>query len=138
MSDDLHFCLYRSESTRPDAYRVMEEVAPVADKYNRQFGLTGALYTESDFFFQWFEGPQAACDGLLAILYADPRHGSIKVLASGRLRQRMFPDWRMLMLQRRDDSLFDYLAEHGRAGREGEVMAICDFLRDLAVARLAG
>lgn len=129
---DLGFVLYRSQAEMPARSTAETAMVTRARERNAVEGLTGMLYRESDYFFQWFEGPPAACAGLLARLATDPRHSGLMILAEGRLDARLFPDWRMGIIHRQQESLFDYIAENGQPGRNGEATAIRDFMLNLA------
>ncbi|MDN4588123.1 hypothetical protein DBA29_06375 [Xenophilus aerolatus] len=70
-----------------------------AARCNEAAGITGALATLEDDFFQYLEGTTAALDALLLKLLADPRHSDLKVLERRAIPRRMFGDWRMAHLQ---------------------------------------
>lgn len=70
-----------------------------AARHNEAVGITGALATLDDDFFQYLEGPPQALDALLLKLLADPRHAELKVLERRAIPRRMFGDWRMAHLQ---------------------------------------
>lgn len=129
---DLSFVLYRSEALMPVASKEEAALIAQARERNRVEGISGLLYRESDYFFQWFEGPTQACADLLARLRADPRHAGVTVLAEGPLDRRHFANWQMGLVHRGEESLFDYIADHGLPGRNGEATAIRDFMLGLA------
>ncbi len=134
---EMSFVLYRSQADLRDGSAEQAAMVAQAQANNARDSLTGALYRESDYFFQWFEGPKSSCDSLLARLRVDPRHHDIHVLGAGPLAARLFPDWRMVLLARGADSLFDHIALHGKAGANGDALAIRDFLLERAVGLAA-
>lgn len=125
----LSFVLYRSDAAEGDPARYLDAILAEAHAFNAAQGITGALYTEAGYFFQWFEGATAACDRLHAKLRRDPRHSNMTVLAEGPLPARLFERWSMARLHRGAESLFDYISLNGRAGSEGTAVAVRDFLR---------
>lgn len=66
-----------------------------ADQRNDASGLTGYLILEEGYFYQYFEGPAAACNRLMSDLHDDTRHTDIKILGSGLGYERRFSDWAM-------------------------------------------
>lgn len=130
---ELSFVLYRSDAAEGDPARHLDAILTEAQPFNTAQGITGALYTEAGYFFQWFEGPTVGCDRLRAKLLRDPRHSNMTVLGEGPLPARLFERWSMARLDRGAESLFDYISLHGQAGSEGTAVAIRDFLRMRAV-----
>ena len=44
---------------------------------------------------QLLEGPEASVLALLSIIRADPRHEKLVILDEWRMRERIFPEWKM-------------------------------------------
>jgi hypothetical protein len=70
-----------------------------AARHNEAAGLTGALATLDDDFFQYLEGTPQSVEALLRKLLVDPRHSDLKVLERRAIPRRLFGQWRMAHLQ---------------------------------------
>ena len=67
-----------------------------SQRRNVQRNITGVLVFGSGVFFQWFEGPPAEVENLIASLHGDPRHYDIVPLdRSVEKRERLYPNWEM-------------------------------------------
>lgn len=74
-----------------------------ARRNNPEQGITGLLVFGSGIFFQWLEGPRDNVTQLMALIAADPRHGNVVTIsASEELRERLFPDWDMELVDSAD------------------------------------
>jgi hypothetical protein len=62
---------------------------------NRQLDITGALVFTERHFAQYFEGPRASVDELMASIRRDPRHHDIDVVLERELAARRFAAWAM-------------------------------------------
>jgi hypothetical protein len=62
---------------------------------NRRNGLTGALLYHRDRFVQILEGPEDIVRERFAVIAADPRHKSVRVLRELTIADRQFPEWTM-------------------------------------------
>lgn len=90
----------------------VDEMVQSALRNNRQFDITGFLVFNGQNFLQLIEGPGEALRGLMAMLYADPRHEGIVQLAALEIEERSCADWVMQRIRLSDD----------KAGR-GELLA---------------
>ena len=67
-----------------------------ARRNNARDDITGALICRNDLYLQLIEGAAPAIDALYARIVRDDRHSDVRLLVSGTVEQRMFPEWRML------------------------------------------
>lgn len=62
---------------------------------NAHDDLTGLLVYRDGRFLQLLEGPDDAVRKRMAVIEADDRHGTIRVLLEDEIEERQFPDWTM-------------------------------------------
>ena len=71
-------------------------IIELSKRRNATRDITGVLVFGSGVFFQWFEGPPAQVESLIASLHGDPRHYDIVTLSrSVEKRERLYPNWEM-------------------------------------------
>ena len=81
----------------------VDRIIAVAHRVNPVKGITGLLVFGSGIFFQWLEGPREHVTQLMANISRDPRHSSIIPLSeSEEVRERLFPDWAMELVNTDD------------------------------------
>jgi len=95
-------CYQSRAKQRPSAADLAQLVLEARER-NRQFGVTGMLVHEGDRFFQWIEGPGDALEGLWSSIRRDDRHSDIELLGEGVTPIRLFSEWDLRFLHRRDD-----------------------------------
>jgi hypothetical protein len=66
-----------------------------AVKQNKQMGLTGVLFYESQHFGQILEGAQTEVMDIWDKIKSDPRHQDIRLLGVEDIAERSFPSWSM-------------------------------------------
>jgi methanogenic corrinoid protein MtbC1 len=94
-------CYQSRAKLRPSAEDLAQLVIEARER-NRQFGVTGMLVHEGGRFFQWLEGPGAALEGLWSSIRRDDRHDDIELLGEGVTPIRLFSEWDLRFLHRRD------------------------------------
>jgi methanogenic corrinoid protein MtbC1 len=94
-------CYQSRAKQRPSSHDLAQLVEEARER-NRQFGVTGMLVHEGDRFFQWIEGPGAALEGLWSSIRRDERHSDIELLGEGVTPIRLFSEWDLRFLHRRD------------------------------------
>nr|WP_298930901.1 BLUF domain-containing protein [uncultured Erythrobacter sp.] len=67
-----------------------------ARRNNSAKDITGALVCRADLYLQLIEGPADKIDALFGEIAADDRHTNVRVVFSGPVEARLFPDWAML------------------------------------------
>ena len=77
-----------------DGGEIFKIVSGAAPK-NRAMEITGMLVVVDGRFFQAIEGPKDSIESLMASLYADKRHHSLRVLRRRNIANRQFADWSM-------------------------------------------
>jgi methanogenic corrinoid protein MtbC1 len=94
---------YQSRTKRRPSSDDLAKLVIEARERNRRFGVTGMLIHEGDRFFQWLEGPGVALEGLWSSIRRDDRHSDIELLGEGVTPIRLFSEWDLRFLHRRDD-----------------------------------
>lgn len=87
--------IYRSQPFGFDS-AMLAGILSAARRNNPRDSITGALICRHDLYLQLIEGPESAIDALYARIAVDDRHGDVRVLLTGTVDERMFPDWAML------------------------------------------
>jgi hypothetical protein len=81
----------------------VDRIIAASQRHNPRKGITGLLVFGGGVFFQWLEGPRDSILALVQRLHSDPRHDSIIALdESEEVRERMFPDWAMELVDSSD------------------------------------
>ncbi len=73
----------------------LERLVSFATERNKQLGITGYLLYRSGYFIQLLEGPKENLELVYGRIALDKRHGRLRLLFDGELKQRQFPDWGM-------------------------------------------
>ena len=81
----------------------VDAMVQAALRNNRQFDITGFLLFNGQNFLQLIEGSGESLRGLMAMLYADPRHEGIVQLAALEIAERTCADWAMQRIRLSDD-----------------------------------
>ncbi len=87
--------IYRSQPFGFDR-ATLAGILATARRNNPRDEITGALICRHDIYLQLIEGPATAIDALYARIERDNRHGDVRLLLTGDVTARMFPDWAML------------------------------------------
>ena len=75
-----------------------EQIATIhqqAERNNQRLGITGVLLVTSLHFLQLLEGPAKQVQARFAVIAADPRHQSVRLVSERPVQQRQFPHWQM-------------------------------------------
>jgi hypothetical protein len=81
----------------------VDRIIAASQRHNPRKAITGLLVFGGGVFFQWLEGPRDSILALVQTLHADPRHDTIIALdESEEVRERMFPDWAMELVDSGD------------------------------------
>lgn len=75
-----------------------EQIAAIhqqAERNNQRLGITGVLLVTSRHFLQLLEGPAKQVKARFAVIAADPRHQSVRLVSERLVQQRQFPHWQM-------------------------------------------
>lgn len=89
------YALYWSKAIYPEFGRHDLDILRASLRHNSRVGLTGFLYREKDYYFQYLEGGAAALEELLARLAKDPRHYDFEIISRGSHPARQFGYWSM-------------------------------------------
>lgn len=87
--------------TESDLAAILESARHI----NALEGVTGLLVFNGVKFLQIVEGSEAAIDGLVARLRADPRHNGFEIHDERMVTRRSFPDWSMELVRVDSDVL---------------------------------
>lgn len=102
----LYNLVYCSRASAPMDKPGLEKIIATAQHYNPRFGITGLLVYGSGIFFQWLEGPKDNVTSLMKMIAGDARHVDVVLLSEDEeIRERLFPNWDMELVQSEDISL---------------------------------
>jgi hypothetical protein len=109
----------------------VDRIIAVSQRHNPLNGVTGLLVFGGGVFFQWLEGPRESILALVQRLHADPRHDTIITLdESEEVRERMFPDWAMELVN--SDDIREVLADaHDNAENDATAQALHRMLEQI-------
>ncbi|MGC8202796.1 BLUF domain-containing protein [Aliiroseovarius sp. PTFE2010] len=94
-SEQTEFVIYRSEVIHPQDHLSNLDILRAAEARNGMLELTGFLSRDHRHFVQFLEGQTEDLTKVMSMTERDPRHHSMKILASGRQDARQFADWDM-------------------------------------------
>lgn len=98
---DSIYLLYASNSNVGSDRKELNRILNISQKMNMICEITGFLYLEDGVFMQYLEGPRKAVFETLGRIKKDPRHHGLRLLATGDITQRYFPNWQMGFVQQR-------------------------------------
>lgn len=81
---------YASVACRKSGKNAVQQILQSATERNTALGVTGALYSDGDTFFQVIEGEEPVLAQLMSLILRDPRHGEITILDQFDLDARRF------------------------------------------------
>ena len=89
--------IYVSRKTlpAPKNAEAINDILLVSRERNKLLQVTGALFSASNTFAQFIEGPKLAIDQLMESISRDARHRDVKVVSVKDDVPRTFPDWTM-------------------------------------------
>ena len=96
-SDLVTSLIYVSRKTlpAPKNAEAINDILLVSRERNKLLQVTGALFSASNTFAQFIEGPKLAIDQLMESISRDARHRDVKVVSVKDDVPRKFPDWTM-------------------------------------------
>lgn len=74
---------------------LVEDILRSSVPNNRAFGITGALLLCAGWFLQTLEGRRVDVSVTYRRIETDPRHGALRLVASGPVPERLFSQWSM-------------------------------------------
>ncbi|MDK9725506.1 MAG: ABC transporter substrate-binding protein [Sterolibacteriaceae bacterium MAG5] len=92
---EIYYLLYVSQATAPMDEAELAALLEQSRRANAARNLTGCLVYQEGFFMQMLEGAKADVLDLQARIQRDPRHRNLRIVAQGKTRRRIFPDWSM-------------------------------------------
>ncbi len=97
----LHRAIYVSDAVGDarTSLLVLAEILGASMQNNRRDGLTGVLMRHEGRFLQAIEGRRSDVDRLIDRLRADPRHQDVRLLSDQNVRERLFPQWPMTLVE---------------------------------------
>ena len=95
MSEPLLQLTYISDIVPGLSHEQIANIQQQAERNNQQFELTGVLLVTSRYFLQLLEGPAKQVQARFAVIAADPRHQSVRLVSERLVQQRQFPHWQM-------------------------------------------
>lgn len=98
---------YVSRATTPFDHAAIQAQLARWRTHNERLGVTGCLLLSGRCFAQLLEGERATVQTLARRIFADPRHGDVRVLSEGSRAEREYLGWAMGWLH--DVSLDDDL-----------------------------
>ncbi len=87
--------IYMSSAVGELSVDELRELLGESREWNKQEGITGALFYKEGNFLQVIEGNEAAVRELFARISRDPRHRSIMPMFQEEIPEREFPGWTM-------------------------------------------
>jgi hypothetical protein len=87
--------IYVSRASDVFFLKDLEQLLATARKNNQALNVTGMLLYSVNVFFQLLEGEEKIVKSLYSHIAQDRRHCEVRILASGEVDQRSFPDWQM-------------------------------------------
>jgi hypothetical protein len=90
--------MYASRAAKPLDGEELAQILKASRTNNARSGVTGLLCTSGDLFIQVLEGGRPAVNALYSRLVADPRHGTVTLLAYDEISERRFAGWAMGMV----------------------------------------
>jgi hypothetical protein len=92
---DLEYLTYFSSAVERFNQPALKRLLEISRRNNATRGITGLLLYRDGRFLQFLEGPQDAARTTYEHIRMDGRHHSSRVVGTGRLKGRIFPEWWM-------------------------------------------
>lgn len=87
--------VYASAASEPFSANALRTLLQLSRSRNELYGVTGMLLYHQGSFLQILEGPEEGVKLIFSSIERDPRHARTKVLHSGAIVRREFPEWSM-------------------------------------------
>ncbi len=88
-------CLYASRTATTVGSATLDDILRQSRRNNLARGITGMLCHANGIFVQVLEGGRGEVSGLMARIFADPRHKDVQILLFEEIAQRRFGSWTM-------------------------------------------
>ena len=95
---------YASVPSGESDSRTLENILTSALQRNTEMGVTGALYSDGETFFQVIEGEEPVLARLMSSILRDPRHKAITILDQTDLEHRLFGEFAIKHVDGRGDA----------------------------------
>ena len=95
--------VYLSEAKESLSAKDLHQLVVKAQKKNKEANITGCLFYDGTYFFQYLEGPYPNVISLLSSLKKDKRHQILELTSVSAENKRIFPDWDMKMVEPSED-----------------------------------
>jgi hypothetical protein len=92
---DLGYLTYFSSAVERFNQSALKQLLEISRHNNAPRGITGLLLYRDGQFLQYLEGPQGAVGTTYEHIRMDKRHHSARLVGTGRLQGRIFPEWWM-------------------------------------------
>jgi hypothetical protein len=92
---ELSYLTYFSSGTRRFKQFDLKQLLDISRRRNEPRGVTGLLLYRDGHFLQYLEGPTDAVQATYDRISLDKRHELPRIVGSGQLRGRIFPEWSM-------------------------------------------
>lgn len=91
--------VYLSESQQNLSTKDLHELVLRAQKKNSELNITGCLFFDGTYFFQYLEGPYPQVIDILSSLKKDKRHKILSFTSLSTSKQKIFPNWDMKLIE---------------------------------------
>lgn len=92
---ELAYLTYFSSATRRFSQNDLKHLLEISRRKNAPNRITGLLLYRDGHFLQYLEGPADNVKATYDRIARDLRHDSPRIVGSGQIRRRMFPEWSM-------------------------------------------
>jgi len=92
---ELAYLIYVSSEAERFTQSDLKRLLEISRRNNKPRGITGLLLYRAGQFLQYLEGPQDVVKATYEHVKKDKRHYSVRLVNTGRLEQRIFPEWWM-------------------------------------------
>ncbi|MGB1237553.1 MAG: BLUF domain-containing protein [Pseudomonadales bacterium] len=100
MTNQIYSTIYSSRARMDFGALQLNKLTTAAQQFNYDTDITGFLYYDGGFFFQYIEGPQEALGYLFSRIEGDRRHSVMCSATEPLQRERLFKGWSMHLIGR--------------------------------------
>ncbi|MEH0155196.1 BLUF domain-containing protein [Limibacter armeniacum] len=127
MKEDLYCIVYVSEQSIPYDMNMLIDLADISAIKNISIGITGFLYYDKGYFFQYLEGDRKYVEQLMSKIKSDPTHRfiNLKEVLPSKDGKRRFPHWSMRLIKKEfitsitmENVIMEYMLSFKEAGLE--------------------
>lgn len=91
----MHLIAYTSEYVGSDLQSDLKQIVAASQQNNPRTGITGVMFSHSNRFLQFLEGPHTDVQQLMNRIDQDPRHTKLHILFDEAIPERGFAKWNM-------------------------------------------